>query len=44
MSVLQAAITSLSFFAWKIRETAPRLPFSATSSWISSMVLIFKAW
>ena len=38
-SALQVAIVSLSFFGWKIRDTALRLPCLTTFRWISATVL-----
>ena len=38
-SNFQAAIVSLSFFAWAIREIRFRPPFSTIFSWIPATVL-----
>ena len=43
-SSLQVAIVSLSFFAWKSREAAFRLPRLTMFFWISATVLPLRAW
>ena len=43
-SDLQAAIVPWSFFAWKAREIAFRLPPLTTPLWISATALRPKAW